>query len=71
VQVHANEPTFTCRLKRDKLKQVRRREDRYLLRTNLTGGDPAELWRYYIQLTQVEEAFKNLKGDLPPEGSAD
>ena len=64
VQVHDQNPTFTYRLKRDKLKQVRRREGRYLLRTNLTGSDPAELWRYYIQLTQVEEAFKNLKGDL-------
>jgi hypothetical protein len=37
---------------------------RYLLRTNLTEEDPAELWEYYMQLTQVEEAFKNLKGDL-------
>ena len=64
VQVHDQNPTFTYRLKRDKLRQVRRREGRYLLRTNLTGSDPAELWRYYIQLTQVEEAFKNLKGDL-------
>jgi transposase len=64
VQVHDQNPTFTYRLNRDKLKQVRRREGRYLLRTNLTGSDPAELWRYYIQLTQVEEAFKNLKGDL-------
>ncbi|MDN5938930.1 MAG: IS1634 family transposase [Salinisphaera sp.] len=64
VEVHDQEPSFTYRLKREKLKQVRRREGRYLLRTNLTAGDPAELWRYYIQLTQVEEAFKNLKGDL-------
>ena len=64
IQVHDQNPTFTYRLNRDKLKQVRRREGRYLLRTNLTGSDPAELWRYYIQLTQVEEAFKNLKGDL-------
>ena len=64
VQVHDQNPTFTYRLNRDKLKQVRRREGRYLLRTNLTDSDPAELWRYYIQLTQVEEAFKNLKGDL-------
>jgi transposase len=23
-----------------------------------------ELWRYYIQLVQVEQAFKDLKGDL-------
>ena len=66
VEVRVDESTarFTCRLKRDKLKQVRRREGRYLLRTNLTATDPAELWRYYLQLTQVEEAFKNLKGDL-------
>jgi transposase len=64
VKVHDQAPTFTYRLNRAKLKQVRRREGRYLLRTNLTASDPAELWRYYIQLTQVEEAFKNLKGDL-------
>ena len=64
VQVHDQNPTFTYRLKREKLKEVRRREGRYLLRTNLTASDPAELWRTYIQLTQVEEAFRNLKGDL-------
>ena len=43
---------------------VRRREGRYLLRTNLTENDPALLWQYYILLVAVEEAFKNLKGDL-------
>ena len=43
---------------------MRQREGRYLLRTNLTEEDPAKLWQYYMQLTQVEEAFKNLKGDL-------
>ena len=64
LHVHDQNPHFTYRLNRDKLKQVRRREGRYLLHTNLTGSDPAELWRYYIQLTQVEETFKNLKGDL-------
>src|SRR5574338_1673022 len=64
VQVHEKEARFTYRLRRDKLRQVCRREGRYLLRTNLTGTDPAELWRYYIQLVQVEEAFTNLKGDL-------
>jgi hypothetical protein len=37
---------------------------RYLLRTNLTDADPARLWNYYLQLVAVEEAFKNLKGDL-------
>ncbi len=36
-------------------------EGRYLLRTNLTEGDPATLWQYYIQLVAVEEAFKTLQ----------
>jgi len=35
-----------------------------LLRSNLTEQQPAQLWHLYIQLTQIEEAFKNLKGDL-------
>ena len=35
----------------------------YLLRTNLVGRDPAEMWEFYTQLI-VEEAFRNLKGDL-------
>ena len=47
-----------------KLRRVRRREGRYLLRTNLTENDPALLWQYYTQIVAVEEAFKNLKGDL-------
>ncbi len=47
-----------------KLRQVRRREGRYLLRTNLTGKDPAELWRFYIQLVEIEAAFKTMKDDL-------
>lgn len=64
IAVAEHSASFTYRLKLDKLRQVRRREGRYLLRTNLTGHDPAELWRYYLQLVQVEEAFKNLKGDL-------
>jgi transposase len=51
-------------LRRDKLRKVRRREGRYLLRTNLAGRDPAQMWEFYTQLVQVEEAFKNLKGDL-------
>ena len=51
-------------LRKDKLRKVRRREGRYLLRTNLLGRDPAQMWEFYTQLVQVEEAFKNLKGDL-------
>ena len=56
--------SFTYALNRDKLHQARRREGRYLLRTNLAEDDPADLWAYYLQLVAVEEAFKTIKGDL-------
>lgn len=56
--------TFTFALRRDRLRRARRREGRYLLRSNLTGEDPATLWRHYLQLTEVEQAFKELKHDL-------
>ena len=55
---------FIYTLNRQKLRTVRRRQGRYLLRTNLTENDPALLWQCYIQLVAVEQAFKNLKGDL-------
>jgi transposase len=64
ITVHATEPTFTYHLKKDKLRQVRRREGRYLLRSNLTLTDPAVVWTYYLQLVEVEQAFRHLKGDL-------
>ena len=64
VAVAKDRATFTYRLRRDKLREVRRREGRYLLRTNLPDIDPARLWKFYLQLVAVEEAFKNLKGDL-------
>ena len=55
---------FRWTLRRDKLRQVRRREGRYLLRSNLSGQAPEKLWQFYIQLTQVEAAFKDLKDEL-------
>jgi transposase len=55
---------FCFALNRKKLRDTRRREGRYLLRSNLCEKDPALLWRLYTLLTQIEEAFKNLKGDL-------
>jgi hypothetical protein len=64
IDIDPNKAAFTFALDRDKLRQVRRREGRYLLRSNLTGRDPAKLWRFYIQLVEVEAAFKNLKDDL-------
>jgi len=56
--------TFGFALNRRKLRIARRREGSYLLRSNLKGDHPALLWQYYIQLTEVEQAFKELKGDL-------
>ena len=56
--------TFSFSLNRQKLRNVRRGEGTYLLRTNLTAGNPEELWKQYIVLTEVEQAFKELKNDL-------
>jgi len=64
IEVDQDKAAFTYRLDREKLRRQRRREGRYLLRTNLTETDPAKLWSLYLQLVNVEEAFKNLKGDL-------
>jgi transposase len=55
---------FSFRLNHQKLREVRRREGRYLLRSNLCGKEPADLWQFYIQLVEIEAAFKNLKDDL-------
>jgi len=54
---------LSYRLDKERLRVVRRREGRYLLRSDLIGIDPAQLWELYYQLTQIEEAFRNLKGD--------
>ncbi len=63
VEVSA-EGVLTYRLKRDRLRAERQREGRYLLRTNLPADDPALIWQCYMQLCQVEEAVRTLKGDL-------
>ncbi len=55
---------FTFTVDKAKLRRIRRREGRYLLRSNLTETDPARLWEFYLQLVEVEAAFKDLKGDL-------
>jgi Transposase DDE domain len=64
VEVASEGASFSYALNRNKLRNVRRREGRYLLRTNLSGKDPGQLWQLYIQLTEIEAAFKNLKDDL-------
>jgi hypothetical protein len=64
IEMDKQSAMFIYALNRQKLRRIRRREGRYLLRTNLTENDPALLWQYYTQLVAVEQAFKNLKGDL-------
>jgi transposase len=68
VQLHGagktQRATLSWKLDRTTLRIAWRREGRYLLRTNLTETDPARLWEFYLQLTEVEQAFKELKGDL-------
>jgi hypothetical protein len=64
IELAVKDGTFSYQLNRDKLRKVRRREGRYLLRTNLTETDPVKLWNYYLQLVRVEEAFRVLKSDL-------
>ena len=59
-----SEQTFFWKIDRSKYRQVHNRDGRYLLRTNQMVSDPAELWKQYMVLTEVEEAFRNLKGDL-------
>jgi transposase len=56
--------TFTFRLDKEKLNEFEMRDGHYLLRTNLVAEDPAVLWDRYMQLTQIEAAFKCLKSDL-------
>jgi hypothetical protein len=64
IEVDKHKGVLIYRLNRQKLRTARRREGRYLLRTNLTETDPGKLWSLYLQLVAVEEAFKNLKSDL-------
>jgi transposase len=56
--------TFTFATDKNKLRQAEQRDGHYLLRSNLTGEDPGVLWERYIQLTQIEAAFKTMKSEL-------
>ena len=55
---------FQFRIDRPKLKAAELQDGHYLLRSNLVGEDPAVLWERYIQLTQIEAAFKAMKSEL-------
>jgi transposase len=56
--------TFHFKVDKSKLRQAAQRDGHYLLRSNLMAEDPAILWTRYIQLTQIEAAFRSLKNDL-------
>src|SRR5271170_5815962 len=56
--------TFHFALDRKKLRIARRREGGYLLRSKIRGDDPGHLWRLYLRLVEIEQAFKELKNDL-------
>ncbi len=56
--------TFHFQVDKAKLEDAELRDGHYLLRTNLVAEDPAVLWDRYMQLTQIEAAFKCLKSDL-------
>jgi hypothetical protein len=45
-------------------RRAHRQKGAYLLRTNCEETDPALLWRWYMQLTQAEAAFRTAKSDL-------
>jgi transposase len=64
IQLPTAQKKFGFTLRKDKLRQVCKREGRYLLRSNLSGKTPEQMWEFYLQLVEVEQAFKHLKGDL-------
>jgi transposase len=64
VGVPKGQSKLSYRLRKEALRLARRREGHYLLRTNLSQDQPSKIWEFYTLLTQIEEAFKNLKGDL-------
>ena len=56
--------TFSFAVDKQKLNAAQQRDGHYLLRSNLTGEDPAVLWTRYVQLTQIESVFRSLKSEL-------
>lgn len=62
-----NRQTFQCCFDRAAWRQAMQRDGSYLLRGFLpaeTADDAPALWRMYMQLVQVEEAFRSIKSDI-------
>lgn len=62
--VDGAKPKLVWRWAKERLRHLRKRDGAYLLRTNLEPMDPECLWQQYIQLTEVESAFRCLKSEL-------
>lgn len=56
--------SFRFIVDKNKLQKAELRDGHYLLRSNVTGADPAMLWTRYVQLTHIESAFRSLKSEL-------
>ena len=57
-------PRLVWKQKPEQQQWLEAREGAYLLRTNLTVNGAADLWKKYMQLTEVEAAFRTLKSEL-------
>jgi len=56
--------TFRFQLLKEKLQEAEDRDGHYLLRAFRAGNQAGTLWELYLQLTEIEAAFKTLKSDL-------
>ena len=63
-QKSVSELTFHFELDRERLRRTLRRERLYLLRSNMQAASPEIAWESYLLLTRIEQAFKDLKGEL-------
>jgi transposase len=62
--VQVTRQRFTFHLEKEQLKQAELRDGHYLLRSNMVAENPEVLWERYIQLTQIEAAFRTMKSEL-------
>jgi len=59
-----NRESFQFELLKQKLQAAQERDGHYLLRGFKAGDEAAPLWERYMQLSEIEAAFKTLKSDL-------
>ncbi len=59
-----NRQTFSFELLKAKLREAEHRDGHYLLRAFGAGDQAGSLWEMYMQLSEIEAAFKTLKSDL-------